>query len=404
MIIRHIMPVLDRYMNSFPAVLVTGARQVGKTTLMRGSSFAGSYISFDDPEHRMAVQNDPKFFISVHTSPLLLDEVQYVPPLFPYLELTIDSARRNGMYLMSGSQQFSMMQNVTESLAGRVGILSLGGISQREESGDSFSRPFLPDKKYFLERKPSLPREEMTSVWKRIHRGWFPSLVTGSVSAEDFFPSYTQTYLERDVRALSQVGDLLKFYNFISVVAARTGQLVNYADLASTVGVDSKTAKKWLSILAASSIVYLLPPYSGNVEKRLIKTPKLYFADTGLAAYLTRWLNPEVLAAGASAGAFFETFVVMEIVKSFSNAGMAAPLYFYRDKDGKEIDLIIDMNGCIYPVGIKLTATPRERDCVNFKAASAIKGRKIMGGTLICSCSDVFALSEDVVAAPFRYI
>lgn len=404
MITRHIKSVIERYSKSFPALLLTGARQTGKTTILRASSDASQYITFDDPSNRLAVQNDPKFFLDIHPSPVILDEIQYVPSLFQYIKMAIDSDRHNGMYLMTGSQQFQLMQSVSESLAGRIGVLSLLGISLREEDNDTFALPFRPDKNYLINRRPVNGSRETYEVWNRIHRGFFPELVTGNIQPSDFFPSYTQTYLERDIRSLAQVGDLMTFLNFISIAAARTGQLVNYADMASMAGIDPKTAKKWISILAASGLVFLLHPYSGNIEKRLVKTPKLYFTDTGLAAYLTKWTNPEVLAAGAASGAFFETFVIMEVVKSFTNAGIEPPLYFYRDSDGKEIDLLIDLDGAVYPVEIKSTATPSRKDAGNIKAAKAITGRRIMDGTVICNCQSPTPITEEVTAIPYWYI
>lgn len=404
MIERHIKPVIERYSRSFPSVLITGARQTGKTTVLTNSADTEEYLTFDDPSNRLAVANDPKFFMEIHPAPIILDEIQYVPSLFPYLKMAIDSNRTNGMYYMTGSQQFHLMQRVSESLAGRIGILSLLGISIREENNDPFSLPFLPDKNYFINRKPIRVHTDTMTAWQKIHRGFYPELVVGNIQPEDFYPSYTQTYLERDIRELAQVGDMLQFMNFISIAAARTGQLVNYADMASTAGIDPKTAKKWLSILVASGIVYLIHPYSGNIEKRLVKTPKLYFADTGLAAYLTKWSNPEVLSAGAASGAFFETFIVMEVMKSFTNAGIEPPLYFYRDSDGKEIDLLIDMNGAVYPIEIKATATPSTKDTRNLMAAGSIKGRQIMDGTIICNCQSPTPITDTVTAIPYWYI
>lgn len=406
MIYRHITKTLERYKNSFPSIILTGSRQTGKTTTLKTllSLEPDKYATFDDPSNILAVRNDPRFFMATHQAPAIFDEVQYVPSLFPYLKMEIDANRQNGMFFLTGSQQFELMKNVSESLAGRIGILSLYGISIREETKDPFYPPFLPSKDFILQRNPILTNTNLSLVWEKIQRGFFPELVTGNVQPLDFFPSYIKTYLERDVRNLTQVADEIEFLNFISVVAARTGQLVNYADIASTVGIDPKTAKKWLSILVSSGLVFLVHPYSGNIEKKLIKTPKLYFTDTGLAANLTKWSNPQVLASGAMAGAFFETFVVIEILKSFANAGINPPLYFYRDTDGKEIDLIIDWDGKIYPVEIKVTSSPSKKDGQNLKAAKAIKDKEIMEGILICNCPRPTPIAENITAIPFSYI
>lgn len=403
MIERHISKVIERYSKEFPALLVTGARQTGKTTVLKNSGLTENYLSFDDPTLRLAAKSDPRFFLGMHPSPVILDEIQYAQSLFPYLKMEIDSDRRNGAYFMTGNRQFRLMESVSESLAGRIGILSLLGISVREETGDPFAEPFLPRKDYYIRRKPPVSFSA-TEVWHKIHRGFFPELVMGGIVPQDFFPSYTRTYLERDVRQLAQVGDVLEFLNFVSVAAARTGQLVNYTDMAETAGVDPKTAKRWLSIMEASGLVYFLRPYSGNIEKRLVKTPKMYFTDTGLAAYLTKWTNPEVLSSGAAAGAFFETFVVMEIVKSYTNSGIEPPLYFFRDSDGHEIDLLITTNSSIYPIEIKQTASPSARDARNFRALRAPKDIKIEEGTIICNCEFPTPLSATVTAIPSSYI
>jgi uncharacterized protein len=310
------------------------------------------------------------------------------------------------MFYLTGSQQFSMMKSVLESLAGRVGILNLLPFSQRELVSDSFSAPFVPTQEYLLGRRESYKSESLPpdAIWKTIQKGMYPEICNGNVTSQDFFSSYIGTYIERDVRLLTQVADEMQFMQFISVAAARTGQLVNYADMARTVGIDPNTAKRWLSVLVSSGIVYLLQPYFGNVEKRIVKTPKLYFVDTGLAAYLTKWTTAEVLMTGAMAGSFFETFVISEILKSYTNAGMNPPLYFYRDSDGVEIDLLIENDGILYPVEIKATSTPRKDNAKNFHILNSIKDKKIALGTVICNSSDIGIVAKDVMAVPVRYI
>jgi uncharacterized protein len=408
MIERAIKDALFRVAKSFPVTLVTGARQTGKSTLLKKyiQKDGCQYVTFDDKENILAVKEDPKLFMAVHKAPAVFDEIQYVPGLFSYIKMDVDSNRTPGMFYLTGSQQFSMMKSVSESLAGRVGILNLLPISQRELASDSFSAPFVPTQEYLLGRRESYKSESLPpdAIWKTIQKGMYPEICNGNVTSQDFFSSYIGTYIERDVRLLTQVADEMQFMQFISVAAARTGQLVNYADMARTVGIDPNTAKRWLSVLVSSGIVYLLQPYFGNVEKRIVKTPKLYFVDTGLAAYLTKWTTAEVLMTGAMAGSFFETFVISEILKSYTNAGMNPPLYFYRDSDGVEIDLLIENDGILYPVEIKATSTPRKDNAKNFHILNSIKDKKIALGTVICNSSDIGIVAKDVMAVPVRYI
>lgn len=408
MIERAIKDALFRVAKSFPVTLVTGTRQTGKSTLLKNyiQKDGCQYVTFDDKENILAVKEVPKLFMAVHKAPAVFDEIQYVPSLFSYIKMDVDSNRTPGMFYLTGSQQFSMMKSVLESLAGRVGILNLLPFSQRELVSDSFSAPFVPTQEYLLGRRESYKSESLPpdAIWKTIQKGMYPEICNGNVTSQDFFSSYIGTYIERDVRLLTQVADEMQFIQFISVAAARTGQLVNYADMARTVGIDPNTAKRWLSVLVSSGIVYLLQPYFGNVEKRIVKTPKLYFVDTGLAAYLTKWTTAEVLMTGAMAGSFFETFVISEILKSYTNAGMNPPLYFYRDSDGVEIDLLIENDGILYPVEIKATSTPRKDNAKNFHILNSIKDKKIAPGTVICNSSDIGIVAKDVMAFPVRCI
>lgn len=411
MIKRAISKTLLELSSSFPVLLVTGSRQTGKTTLLKGyiQKEGLEYLTFDNPDHVLNVKTDPAFFISLHGSPVIFDEVQYVPELFRYIKIAVDENRKNGMFFLTGSQQFNMMANVSESLAGRVGILTLFPLSLRELSGDLFSNPFVPSRAYVLERfkKSGMKKLTPTEIWTYIQRGMYPAIYADNIKSDVFYSSYIKTYIERDVRQLTQVADEMLFLQFIAVAASRTGQLVNYADMARTVGIDPNTAKKWLSILQTSNIVYLLQPYFGNIEKRIVKTPKLYFTDTGLAAYLTKWLTPDTLMSGAMAGAFFETFVVDEVLKSFSNSGEEPPLYFYRDSDGVEIDLLIERNGIIYPVEIKATSSPSGKDAKNLRAARNIKGKELGQGVIICNCNSVGSVQcagENAMTVPLWLI
>jgi predicted AAA+ superfamily ATPase len=383
---RHAGKAVTKLANSFPVVLVTGPRQVGKTTLLQNipKPKKTAYISFDNPLELASAREDPGTFLSLFGPPAVLDEIQYIPELFPYLKIEADTRKQKGLYYLTGSQQFHLMKNVSESLAGRVGILQLLGLSLRECAGDSFSGVFLPNREYLTKRSKTAPVHTPVELWKLIHRGFFPAVVTGYSDQKNFFESYIRTYVERDVRALAQVGDELQFMQFITIAAARSAQLLNYRDMARDVGISEPTAKKWISILVSSGLVYLLPSYSVNVEKRTVKTPKMYFLDTGLAAHLTGWTTPTVLSQGAAAGAFFESFAIAEILKSYYNAGIRPALYYYRDKDQKEVDLLILENGRIHPLEIKKTASPKKDDLKNFKALSSIKGMTIAPGGLIC--------------------
>lgn len=406
MIKRHSEQVLERYYNSFPTVLITGARQTGKSTLLKNSNISSSfeYITFDDPYMVLSVKNDAKTFLELHESPVIFDEIQYVKKIFPFIKIRVDENRRNGMYLLTGSQQFELMKDVSESLAGRIGIITLAGISLRERFNETYYQPFIPTKEFIFFRRKSKVNLKQTELWRIIQEGSYPEIVTKNILPEDFYTSYIKTYIERDVRQLTQIADEMQFLTFISVVAARTGQLVNYKDLSRETGISEVTAKKWLSILVTSGIVYLLQPYSKNIEKRIVKTPKLYFFDTGLAAHLTKWRTPEVLMNGAMAGHFFETFVISEILKSFYNSGIEPPLYFYRDKDKIEVDLLIENDGTLYPVEIKKTASPTKSDIKSFSILKRIQNTQIGTGCVVCPCDDVGIISENVFSLPISCI
>jgi len=403
---RHAERALHELTLSFPVILVTGPRQIGKTTLLQNTKKTGQmpYVSFDDTAETIAAKADPKTFLSLHQSPVVFDEIQYVPELFPYLKMAADRNRKKGMYFLTGSQHFHLMKNVSESLAGRVGILQLLGLSMRETGGDKFDRSFIPTDEYLVERKKNARNIGAVEIWKMIYTGSFPAVLSGFSKQKSFYASYIKTYIERDVRFLTQVGDELAFMQFITVAAARTGQMLNYRDMARDVQISEPTAKKWLSILITSGLVYLLPPFSMNVEKRVVKTPKLYFLDTGLAAYLTKWTSPDVLRYGAAAGAYFETFVISEILKSYYNNGTEPALYYYRDKDAKEIDLLIMENGALHPLEIKMTATPKREDIAAFKVLKAVRSLKIGTGGLICADTALGILDKDCYIIPAAFI
>ena len=403
---RHAENALSELVQSFPVILVTGPRQIGKTTLLQNARKTEKipYLTFDDMSEVNAVKSDPKAFLSLHRPPVVFDEIQYAPELLPYLKIEADKNKKKGMYFLTGSQQFHLMKNVSESLAGRIGILQLMGLSMREIGADKFNTPFLPSLEYFTARMKNTRSYSVSEIWKMIHLGSFPAVASGYSKQRALYDSYIKTYIERDVRLLAQVGDELAFMQFITVAAARTGQMLNYRDMARDIQISEPTAKKWLSILVTSGLVYLLPPFSINVEKRVVKTPKLYFLDTGLAAYLTKWTNPDVLQQGAAAGAFFETFIISEILKSYYNNGTEPAMFYYRDKDCKEIDLLIMENGTLYPLEIKKTSTPKKDDVSVFKVLNSIKGLKIGTGGLICTDTKLGVLDKDCYSIPAAFI
>ena len=402
---RHMESVLSRYDGEFPAILLSGARQTGKTTLLRRftSQKAIPYITFDDMLEEMSANADPNNFMRLHPAPQMFDEIQYVPDLFRYIKMAVDANRGNGMFYLTESQQFPLAKSASESLAGRVGILHMYPLSDREIMGSSFHEPFISTLEYVQKRQAENTQTRPT-IWEKIIRGGYPEVVQNHLKPQDFYENYLRTYIERDIRSLTQVADEMQFLQFITVAAARTGSLVNYNDMAKDVGISQTTAKKWLSLLVTSGLIYLLYPFSLNVEKRVIKTPKMYFMDTGLVAYLTRWISPEILERGAMAGNFFETYVISEIVKSYVNDGFRPPLYFYRDKDKIEIDLLIHQDNTLYPVEIKKTATPTAHDARNFHVMNRIKDTVIAPACIICNCSAPVFVKKEVLALPVGLI
>lgn len=393
--------VIKKLSKQFKVVLVTGARQVGKSTLLKHCDENRNYVSLDDLSERELAINEPKLFLETHKAPLIIDEIQYAPELLSYIKLIVDKSDKKGQYWLTGSQQFHLMKNVSESLAGRVGILDLMGLSLAELSQTPNNEPFFPDLEYIEERREKHKNYSTSDIFKIIYNGSFPALNNQDEFQDRnaFYSAYIRTYIERDIRDLSSISNEMKFLNFIRVVAARTGQVLKYSELANAVDISEPTAKTWLSVLVSSNIVYLLEPYYRNITKRMTKMPKIYFLDTGLCSYLTGWSSPEVIEKGAMNGAFFETFVVSEILKSYRHNGERPLIYWYRDTQQKEIDLLIERDGKLHPIEIKLTSNPNKSMLKHFK----VLDNQGYGG-LICMRESDIPLTEDVSAIPIGYI
>ncbi len=391
--------------DTFPVLLVTGPRQVGKTTLLKHVAEQGrGYVTLDDPLLRQLAVEEPALFLERFEAPVIIDEIQYAPGLLPYIKMRVDRGEAKGAYWLTGSQMFHLMKNVSESLAGRVGIMQLLGLSQTEIAG-RLSMPFLPTQGILSGKRKEAARGMLPEVFQAIHRGSMPALYAGEYkpNIEQYYSSYVQTYLQRDIKDLSQVGDELAFLRFLTAVAARTGQMLRYADLGRDVGVSAPTAKQWLSLLVTSGIVCLVEPWYSNNLKRMIKAPKLYFLDTGLCAYLTRWTTPEALEAGAMSGPIFETFIVSEIMKSWYNAGKKPPVFYYRDKDRNEIDLILEADGKLHPIEIKKSANPGKDAIAAFRFLEE-SGKALGEGAVVCCASEYLPLDGKNSIVPWWLI
>ena len=393
---------------AFRVLLLTGPRQVGKTTLLEMCAEEGrNYVTLDDLEARSLAQNDPGLFIQTYTPPIIIDEVQYAPQLFSYIKIAVDREKKNGMFWLTGSQKFHLMQGITESLAGRVAIIDMLGLSQAElDQRADAARPFMPTPEWVLHSREQVEHAaSLSGTYERIWLGSFPHLnEIGDANRDLFYRSYVQTYIQRDVKDILKISDENSFYNFLVAVAARTGQLLHHAELARDVGIDSKTAKAWLSVLETSGLVYLLHPYHRNVTKRLVtKAVKVYFLDTGLCSYLTKWPDARSLEAGAMSGAILETYLFTEILKSYWHNGVEPSFYFYRDTSQNEIDLVIETGDTLYPVEFKKTGTPSLTASKHFHLLEKL-GKSVGHGAVICFVPKDVPLSREVTAIPVGYL
>lgn len=404
---RHLEERIRNASQYYPVVMVCGQRQVGKSTMLNHiREPERRYVTLDDGNARRLASTDPALFFETYGYPLLIDEFQRVPSILLEMKKIVDQKAldgedNNGMFWLTGSQKFQMMQDVAESLAGRIAIFDMASLSTAEIE----ERPadlFHPDLKTIRERLKYCKRKNIHVVYEDIFRGGMPKLRSTDLDRDRFYMDYINTYIERDIKDLAQVGKLNEFYDFLVYMAARTGQELKYDEIASTIGVSAPTAKSWVSILERSGIIFILRPYYSNITKRLVKTPKVYFMDTGLAAYLCRWPTAETLENGAMDGAFLETYVVTEIVKSYYNAGKPVDLFYYRDIDKKEIDLLIVEGDKMYPIEIKKSKEPSKPD-KNFGVLQQFK-LDVQPGIILCMSDELIPYNRESWYCPISVL
>jgi hypothetical protein len=389
----------------YAGILITGPRQVGKTTMLRQlMDDSRHYVTLDDLDERRLAKEDPALFLSLHPVPVLIDEVQYAPELFSYIKIAIDNGAAPGAFWLAGSQSFRLMELAQESLAGRIAIFHLTALSQHEIYGSGENTPFTLELSKLQERAQRGAQTDAVGIYQRIWNGAMPGMASGKyTNREIFYRSYIQSYIERDVSDMVERIDKLGFLDFIRAVACRCGQQLNIHDIASDVGYSADTVKRWLGILENSDIIFYLRPYSNNLLKRTIKTPKLYFFDTGLVAYLTKYSSSEILLNGAINGAILENYTISEIRKSYINAGMDCLMYYYRDRDSKEIDVVIEADGKLHPLEIKKSTRPGTELASTFKvldAASVPRG----AGAILCLREGLSAVDRQNYIIPIWMI
>lgn len=412
---RALEPLVRRYSSHFKVVVITGPRQVGKTTMLKHliqeEGGHRSYVTLDNTALRLTAKTEPELFLQRYKPPILIDEIQKAPELLPYIKIAVDESDEPGLFWLTGSQPLHLMKEVSESLAGRAGIIEMLGLSNAELAGKP-SEPFSPSPEYFMNRASAMAPYDVTEAFNRIAAGQFPGIrnLPDDLRAGGY-ESYIDTYIMRDIRDLAQVGDELKFRRFMAACAALTSKPVVYAELARIADIDEKTAKTWLSLLVSTYLVKIVQPYSNNLIKRLGKQPVMHFTDTGLAAYLAGWDGPTTLERGAMSGQIFETFVFNEICKSYVNEGRTPPLFFFRTNDKKEIDLLLEQNGKVFPIEIKKSSLPKPHDAKNFSALKPVESpeaptelaafkREIGCGSVVCLATDTFPLSDTTWAFP----
>ncbi len=394
-------------MNSFfKVVLVTGARQVGKTTMLKhlADGTERTYVTLDDLAIRELAQNDPALFFQTYKPPILIDEVQHAPQLFERIKLLCEQTEETGLFWLTGSQHFGMMKHIRETLAGRIGILELYSLSQREKSGVLFDEPLDFSFDNLKLRQSKLPPSDVTEIFEHIWRGGMPQVLNANEEMrQEYFNSYVDTYLMRDVAEFGGVTDSSKFMKLLKACAALTAEQVNYKTLSDAADISEPTAKDWLRLLEGLGIVYLLQPYSNNELKRLVKTPKLYFCDTGLCSFLSMWLTRDTLMNGAASGHYFENYVVIELLKNYAYAKSKTNLYYYRDSNAKEIDVFVESSGYVHPLEIKKSASPNRKEISKFTLLDKASIPRGCGG-IVCMCENPLPIDEMNSFIPSRLI
>ena len=390
----------------YSCLLLIGPRQVGKTTmlehLMKGS--ARRKVTLDDAENRRLAQSDPALFLEMHPAPVLIDEVQYAPQLFSYIKINVDNGAAPGSYWLTGSQAFQLMELAQESLAGRTAIVHMSALSQSELYGDGTTEPLSINPEKLNHRKEHLSSCNSVEMFERIWSGGMPGHRSGRYTDRDvFYSSYIQTYINRDVSDMIPGVDKLLFADFIRAAACRVGQLLNTHDIAQDVGVSDDTAKRWLQVLEKSEVIFYLRPYSNNLLKRTVRTPKMYFFDTGLAAYLTKYASPEILMNGAINGAILENYTGAEIRKTWLNSARECLMHYYRDRDTNEIDMVIEADGELHPLEIKKSTNPGTELASAFKVLD--KGSVPRGtGAILCLREEMSAIDRNTFILPIWMI
>lgn len=392
--------------NFFKVVLVTGARQVGKTTMLKhlADGTDRTYVTLDDIAVRELAQSDPALFFQTYKPPILIDEVQHAPQLFERIKLICEQSNYTGLFWLTGSQHFGMMKHVRETLAGRIGILELYSLSQREKNGVLFDEPLDFSFENLRSRQTCLPNSDVTQIFEHIWRGGMPQVLdTGEEMRQEYFNSYVDTYLMRDIAEVGGVTDSSKFMRLLKACAALTAEQVNYKTLADAADISEPTAKDWVRLLEGLGIIYLLHPYSNNELKRLVKTPKLYFCDTGLCSFLSMWLTRDTLMNGAASGHYFENYVVIELLKNYAYGKSKANLYYYRDSNAKEIDVFVELDGFIHPLEIKKSSSPNRKEVNKYLLLDKASIPRGCGG-IVCMCDNPLPIDEMNSFIPSRVI
>ena len=405
---RHIEPVVERIAKRKPVIVLTGARQVGKSTMLKEIYQDISYITFNRPLVRESAKDNPSLFFEVNKPPIIVDEIQKAAELFDYIKDLVDEEKQKGQFYLTGSQSMKLMKNVSESLAGRAGVIKLLGLSMRELAGMEYREPFIPTIEHIDAIEKSTVGFDYDKIVACIHKGFYPELYETESDLHDwvdFYSSYFQTYIEKDIMDVLRIQDESAFIKFMKAVASLSGEMLNLTTIAEICYKDVKTVRSWLSVLESSGLVYLLEPYSNNLNKRLIKTPKLYFLDTGFACWLLGWNTPDQLVNGAMWGHLFESFVFGEILKSYYNDGIVKPpLFYYRDKDKNEIDLVIADGDTLYPIEIKTASDPAKSMISAFRCLHTIPGKKVGTGAVVCLAKERLPLNEKVWILPVHLL